>query len=104
MTPGEALFLALIAAALVVALQTRAVNQGELIMSHLDRLTAEVAEIKAAGAAAATRLDEIAARLREAAGDAAAVNALADELDAAGNALVAAVERNPVEEPPAPPA
>lgn len=81
------------------------ISQGGCIMSHLDRLTAEVAEVKAAAARAAAKLAEILEKLREQAGDAVAVNALADELDAVGNALNAAADaasEEPAPEPPAP--
>lgn len=78
------------------------VEQGDRNMAHLDRITSEVAEIKDAAESAERLLDEIAAKLREFADDPAAIAALADELDGAGNALAAAVARNtPGEAPPA---
>ena len=69
-------------------------------MAHLDRITAEVAEMNDAASSAGALLDEIAAKLREFADDPALINALADELDATGNALAAAVARNTPAAPP----
>lgn len=72
-------------------------------MAHLDRITAEVAEIKDAAQSAVSLLDSLSALLRENAGDPAAINALADELDASGSALAEAVVRNTPAAPPADP-
>jgi hypothetical protein len=70
-------------------------------MAHLDRITAEVSEMTDAAASAVALLDTIAAKLHAFAGDPAAINALADELDASGAALAAAVVRNtPADEAP----
>lgn len=60
----------------------------------LDRLTAAVANDKTVNDSAATLIAGLAEQLRGVAGDAAAVNALADALDAQSAALAAAVTAN----------
>jgi hypothetical protein len=94
-----------LAAVVLAACALRLCKIGGDVVSHLDRLTSEVAEMKAAAERASTRIAEIAALIRERAGDEAAINALADELDVAGNSLHAAVDASaepaPGPEPPA---
>ena len=93
-----------LAALVVAACAVRLVQQGEKSMAHLDRITAEVSEMKSAADSAVVLLDTIAAKLRELANDPAAIAALADELDASGSALAAAVVRNTPAEGSPPPA
>jgi Tfp pilus assembly protein PilN len=94
-----------LAAVVLAACALRLCKTGGEVVSHLDRLTSEVAEMKAAAERAAGRIAEIAQLLRDRAGDAAAIESLADELDTAGNALHAAVDASsePAPEPPAEP-
>jgi hypothetical protein len=67
----------------------------------LARLTASVEKDKTVNDSAATLLTGLAEQLRAVAGDAAAVNALADALDAQSAALADAVTANTPAEPPA---
>ena len=67
----------------------------------LARLTAAVEKDKTVNDSAATLIAGLAEQLRSIAGDAAAVNALADALDAQSDALSAAVTANTPAEPPA---
>lgn len=60
----------------------------------LDKLRAEVAENTAAVASAELLISGLAQQLRDAIGDEAALNALADELDASSNRLAQAVSDN----------
>lgn len=60
----------------------------------LSRLSAEIAENNDAISSAVTLLNQIAQELRDAAGNQAAVNALADQLDTQSNNLAAAVVAN----------
>lgn len=84
-------------------------NQGEIVMD-LTQLTAAVSADTDAVASATTLLGQLAQALRDAAGDPAAVNELAAQLDANTAALSAAVVANtpattapPAEPPPATP-
>lgn len=69
--------------------------------AQLDRLTREVSETKDAVNVAATRIGELAQLIRDAAGEPAALDALADELDGLQATLAAAVagSQPPVEPP-----
>ncbi len=66
----------------------------------LDRLTTEVSENTTVVQSAITLITNLAEQLRQAATDPAAVNALADQLDAQSNALATAVAANTVAETP----
>lgn len=70
----------------------------------LSRLTAAVARDTTVNESAITLMTNLSTLLREAAGDEAAVNALADQLDAAQQTLADAVVANTPAAPPAPPA
>jgi len=73
-------------------------------MADFTRLTAEVEETKTVTQSAIQLLENLSTRLREEANNPAAINALADELDANGAALAAAVVANtPSEGEPTPP-
>lgn len=63
---------------------------------ELDRLTAEVSETKTAVDSAIALIGGLADAIRAIATDPAALNALADELDAQQAAIAAAVAANPV--------
>ena len=65
----------------------------------LDRLTAEVAETKGAAQSAITLLNGLGQYIRDNLSDAAALTALADELDAAQADIAAAVTANPLPTP-----
>lgn len=75
-------------------------RQGDQTVADLTRLTQEVTEISDASQAAITLLSNLAEQLREAAADPAAIAALADQLDASGTALAAAVVANTPAAPP----
>ena len=62
--------------------------------AELDRLTAEVTEMGAVVDSAVTLINGLAQQIRDLATDPAALNGLADELDAKANALAAAVAAN----------
>ena len=81
-----------LAAALIIAAAIFAV--GGMIVGSLDRITAEVSEISTVADSAIALLASLAQLLRDAATDPAAINALADQLDAKGNELAAAVTAN----------
>ena len=71
--------------------------------AELDRVAAEVAQNGEVIDSAVVLLDKLAQLIRDNAGNPAALNKLADDLDASGNKLAAAVAANtPAEEPPAP--
>ena len=63
-------------------------------MANLTRLRQEVAEMKTAQESARALIEGLAAKIREAVDDQAALEALADELDASTNALASAVAEN----------
>jgi hypothetical protein len=74
------------------------------IMAQLDRLILEVQETKTVMASASALIADLAQRIRDNAGNEAALQALADELDAAQGALGEAIAANtPGEEPPVEP-
>ena len=78
--------------------------RGEIrhMAGELDALTREVAENKTVMESAAVLLASLSAQIRALATDPAALQKLADDLDANSNALAAAVEANtPATEPPA---
>lgn len=62
--------------------------------AQLDRLTASVAGLKTVDESAAALLSNIAQQLRDAATDPAAINKLADDIDADNAALAAAITAN----------
>ena len=62
--------------------------------AELDRLTTEVSETKTVVDSAIALLGQLAQLIRDAASDPAAINALADELDAKSNELAEAVAAN----------
>lgn len=62
--------------------------------AQLERLTASVAQLKTVDESAAALLSNIAQQLRDAATDPAAINKLADDIDANNAALSAAVAAN----------
>lgn len=70
----------------------------------LDRLTTEVSENTSVIESAIVLIEGLAQALRDAAADPAAVNALADRLDAQSNALASAVAANTPTPPEPPPA
>lgn len=65
----------------------------------MENLTREVSETKGVIASAKTLLSNLATRLRSNAGDPAAIQALADELDAEQTTLAQAITDNTVPEP-----
>lgn len=73
------------------------------VMADLSRLTQEVSENTAVINSAITLINGLAEQIRALSTDPAALNALADQLDAQSNALASAVAENtPAEEPPTP--
>jgi predicted nucleic acid-binding Zn-ribbon protein len=82
---------------LLTALKT----QGDAMATDLTRLTTEVTENSSAIDSAVTLIEGLAEQIRQLATDPAALNALADQLDASSNRLAAAVQANtPAEEEP----
>ena len=81
------------------SLLRQALLQGKCLMANLDRLTSEVTEISDAADAAVVLLGELSQLLRDNAADPAAITALADQLDAKGTALAAAVVANTPADP-----
>ena len=78
--------------------------QGSLMANELERLTTEVSETNTAIDSAILLLEKLSQLIRDNAGDPAALAKLADDLDAKGQALAAAVVANtPAEEPPVEP-
>lgn len=74
---------------------------------EMDRLTQEVADTKTSVDSVITLVEGLAQQIRDNAGDPAALNALADELDAQQGRISAAVTANtapPPAEPPTEPA
>lgn len=67
--------------------------------AQLDRLTAEVSETRAAAASIITLVHGLAEQIRELKEDPAALEALANELDAAQSEIAAAVTANTPTEP-----
>ena len=81
---------------------TRLIAIGEKIMVDLSRLESEVAEVKTVAESAKTLIEGLATELRNMPATQAAINAMADKLDAESNALAEAVAANtPAVEPPA---
>jgi len=79
------------------------VQKVKQMSAELDRVAAEVAQNGEVIDSAVVLLDKLAQLIRDNAGNPAALNKLADDLDASGNKLAAAVAANtPAEEPPAP--
>jgi predicted nucleic acid-binding Zn-ribbon protein len=78
------------------------IKEGIITMSaELDRLTTEVAETKSAVASVLTLVAGLAQQIRDNATDPAALNALADDLDASQKDIADAITANtPAEEPP----
>lgn len=75
----------------------------EVVMADLTKIQTEVSENTSAVASAVALLDNLAQLIRDNATDVAALNELADQLDANSNQLAEAVVRNtPAEPPPAP--
>jgi chromosome segregation ATPase len=66
----------------------------EAMSAQLDRLTAEVSEIKTVADSAITLLNGLSAQIRALKDDPAKLEALANDLDAKGNELAAAVTAN----------
>lgn len=78
----------------LISLLTKLKEIGELMSAEVDKLRAEVEENKTVVASAIALITGLADRVRAVAGDAAATNALADELSANSDALGAAVAAN----------
>ena len=76
---------------MLVNLQIERIN---VMSAALDRLTQEVAETKTAVESAITLIDGLADQIRDLKDDPAALEALADELDAQQAAIAAAVTAN----------
>lgn len=74
----------------------------KLMAANLDRITSEVEQMGDAADSAVALLQRLAQLLRESATDPAAIEALADDLDAKGSALAAAVVANTPADPEAP--
>ena len=72
----------------------RQTRQGTKIMADLSRITTEVAENGTVIGSAVTLIEQIAAALRAAGSDQAALDQLAADLDAQASALAAAVVAN----------
>lgn len=70
---------------------------------ELDRVQSEVAEISGTVDSAVALLEKLAQLIRDNAGNPAALNKIADDLDAKGNSLAAAVVANDPDTPPPPP-
>lgn len=66
----------------------------EKIMLDLTKLTAEVSEIKTVAQSAVALIKGIAQELKDAKGDQAKIDALAEQLDGGGNELAAAITAN----------
>ena len=80
-------------------------EEGEIIMSDLSEITANVAKIDDAEASAVKLLGDLKARLDSAGTDPVALKALSDDLGSHADELAAAVVANtPSESPPEPPA
>jgi hypothetical protein len=76
-------------------------TQGAQIMTALERVTQEVEETKTAVESITTLLGKLAQMIRDSVGNAAALNKLADDLDAQQVKIADAVVANtPAEEPP----
>jgi len=75
--------------------------QGAKMSVEMDRLEAEVTEIKTVSDSAIVLLKRLAQLIRDNASNPAKLTALANELDAKGNEVAAAITENtPSEEPP----
>jgi uncharacterized protein YigA (DUF484 family) len=73
----------------------------EEMSAALDRLTAEVAENRSSVDSAIALIAGLAQQIRDLSDDPAALNALADELDAQQADIAVAVNSSPSDEPPA---
>ena len=76
---------------------------GEIIMPHLDEITAKVTKIEGASDSIIQLVTDLADEIRHNAGDAAALADLANRLDAKAEAIAAAVVANPDPTPNVPP-
>lgn len=70
--------------------------------NELDRIESEVTDISGAVDSAVALLDKLAQLIRDNAGDPARLNKIADDIDAKGNALAAAVVANDPDAPTEP--
>lgn len=77
-------------------------ERSDKMSAELDRLTTEVTETKSSVESVITLVDGLAQQIRDLANDPAALNALADELDAQQARIAAAVTAN-TPAPPEPP-
>lgn len=83
-----------------IILQLDVINERTSRMAgNLDRVESEVTEISGTVDSAIALLNQLAQLIRDSAGDAEKANALADQLDAKGNDLAAAIVANTPEQP-----
>jgi len=87
------------------AMVQQVLQQQGVLMTALERLTEEVEQSRTVAESAKALIVGLAEQLRQASTDPAAINTLADRLDAQQALLAAAIEANqvPVSQPPAPP-
>ncbi len=76
------------------AIHRAVLGQGAEMSAAVDRMRTEVSELKTVVGSAKSLLESISQQLRDLKDDPAAIEALADELDATSNDLAAAVEAN----------
>lgn len=70
--------------------------------AELDRLTADVTDIKGKADSLIALVNGLAQLIRDSANDPAALNALADSLEAESSSIQAAIDANPLPTPPTP--
>lgn len=73
---------------------TRSIERGDVMSQALERLTTEVAEMKTVNESAIALLGNLSQQIRDLKDEPAALEQLANDLDAQANALAAAVSEN----------